>query len=168
MPTKRQVLEQLKRDELIAAVERFELPVADRRVRDLLIAALASSRKATLPKILADFKRARLKELCRGLGLDDGGREKALIVDRLAGTGVAKSGASARQEPVQASLLDDVGGSMSKSRRGMPQPTGSATAGGSTLPPGGAPSMPWSKYLSKRWMERFSSPSTTPRRRPTN
>ncbi len=48
MPLKRQVLEQLKRDELIAAVGRFELPVADRRVQNLLIEALASSRKATL------------------------------------------------------------------------------------------------------------------------
>jgi len=87
MPTKRQVLEQLKRDELIAAVERFELPVADRRVRDLLIEALASSRKATLAEILGELKRARLKELCRALGLDDGGREKALIIARLGGSG---------------------------------------------------------------------------------
>ncbi len=36
MPSKRRVLEELKRDELIAAVERFEFPVADRRVQDLL------------------------------------------------------------------------------------------------------------------------------------
>ncbi len=98
MPTKRQVLEQLKRDELIAAVERFELPVADRRVRDLLIAALGSSRRATLPEILDGFKRDRLKELCRGLGLDDGGREKALIVARLAGR------SPAAKAPVQAKL----------------------------------------------------------------
>ncbi len=82
MPLKRQVLEELKRDELIAAVDRFELPVADKRVRDLLIDALASSRTATLTAILGDLKRARLKELCRALGLDDGGREKAVIVER--------------------------------------------------------------------------------------
>ena len=85
MPSKRQILDQLKRDELIAAVERCELPVADRRVRDLLIAALASSRKATLAEILGDLKRARLKELCRTLGLDDGGREQAVIIERLTG-----------------------------------------------------------------------------------
>ncbi len=95
MPSKRQVLDQLKRDELIAAVARFELPVADRRRRDLLIEALASSRKATLTEVLGDFKRARLKQLCRDLGLDDGGRAKAPIVERLAGKGPA-----AAPEPV--------------------------------------------------------------------
>ena len=35
--TKRQILEELKRDELIAAVDRYELPVADRRSRALLV-----------------------------------------------------------------------------------------------------------------------------------
>ncbi len=94
MTSKRHVLDQLKRDELIAAVERFELPVADRRVRNLLIDALASSRKATLAEILGALKRARLKELCRALGLDDGGREKAVIIERLAGKAPA-----ARPEP---------------------------------------------------------------------
>ncbi len=84
MPLKRQVLEELKRNELIAAVERFELPVADKRVRNLLIDALASSRKAKLTEILGDLKRDRLKELCRAFGLDDGGREKAVIAERLA------------------------------------------------------------------------------------
>ncbi len=99
MPLKRQVLEELKRDELIAAVERFELPAADKRVRDLLIDALASSRKATLAELLGDLKRDRLKELCRALGLDDGGREKALIIERLGGRSPA-----ARSAPVQAKL----------------------------------------------------------------
>ena len=83
--TKRQILEELKRDELIAAVERFELPVSDRRVRELLVKALASSRTAAIAEILGDLKRDRLKELCRTFGLDDGGREKAVIVERLVG-----------------------------------------------------------------------------------
>ncbi len=85
MPTKRQVLEQLKRGELIDAVEWLELPVQDRRVRGQLIEALASSRRARLAEILGELKRDRLKELCRALGLDDGGRAKAAIVDRLTG-----------------------------------------------------------------------------------
>ena len=71
---KRRILENLKRDELIAAVERFELPVSDRRVRNLLLEALVSSQQAPLAEILADLKRDRLKELCRALDLDDGGR----------------------------------------------------------------------------------------------
>jgi len=83
MPTKRQILDELKRDELTAAVDRFELPVADRRVKVLLIEALASSQGAALAEILGELRRDRLKELCRALGVDDGGREKAAIIDRL-------------------------------------------------------------------------------------
>ncbi len=84
MPRKRQVLEKLKRAELIAGVKRFELQVADRRVRDLLVEALMSSRRVVLAELLGELKRDRLKELCRALDLDDGGREKAVIIDRLA------------------------------------------------------------------------------------
>jgi type I restriction enzyme M protein len=85
MSRKRDVLEQLKRDELVAAVDRLELPIEDRRSKTLLVEALASSRKAGLPAILADLSRDRLKELCRALGLDDSGRDKARIIARLAG-----------------------------------------------------------------------------------
>ncbi len=107
MPSKRRVLDQLKRDELLAAVERFELPVADRRRRDLLMEALASSRKATLTEVLGDLKRARLKQLCRGLGLDDGGRAKAPIIERLAGKGSpAPEPARAASPAAKAALAD--------------------------------------------------------------
>jgi type I restriction enzyme M protein len=85
MPTKRAVLEQLTRDELLAVVERYELQVADRRVRDQAIEAIAGSKKATLAESLPTLSRDRLKEVCRALDLDDGGREKSLLVDRLAG-----------------------------------------------------------------------------------
>ncbi len=93
MPKKRDVLDQLKRDELLSAVELFELEVDDRRVRDQLVDALGSSRRAALPAILEPLSRARLKELCRALELDDGGRAKAVLVDRLTGNGVTKTAA---------------------------------------------------------------------------
>lgn len=48
MSSKRDVLSQLSRDELVAVVERFELQVADRRKRDDLLEAVAASKKATL------------------------------------------------------------------------------------------------------------------------
>jgi len=87
MSRKRDVLEELKPDELRVAVDRFELPVVDRRVKGDLVEALASSRKAGLTAILMDLdlSRDRLKEICRALGLDDSGREKAVIIARLAG-----------------------------------------------------------------------------------
>jgi type I restriction enzyme M protein len=86
MPSKRDVVSLLKRDELLAVVDRFGLEPPDRRSKDGLAETVAASRKATLEEILGGFKRERLKELCRALGLDDSGREKAEIVGRLAGS----------------------------------------------------------------------------------
>ena len=85
MPTKRDVLEKLKRDELLAAADRLGLEVSDRRSRALLADTLASSRKAGLAGILEDLPRKRLKAVCRDLNLDDSGREKATLIARLAG-----------------------------------------------------------------------------------
>lgn len=85
MTSKRTVLEHLTRDELIAIVDAFELQPADRRSNAALIEAVAASKKATLGKILPDYARDRLKELCRALELDDAGKEKAVLVERLTG-----------------------------------------------------------------------------------
>ncbi len=86
MPTQREVLECLKRDELLHALDAFDLEVADRRRKDALVDTLARSRKARLHDVLTALPRRRLKEICRDLGLDESGREKAVIADRLAGT----------------------------------------------------------------------------------
>lgn len=85
MPQKREVLQLLSRDELVAAVDRFELSVTDRRAKDGLIEAVAASKKATLVEVLPELSRDRLKELCRAFDLDDGGREKSVLVERLTG-----------------------------------------------------------------------------------
>jgi len=92
MPNARQVLDLLSRDELLSLVDKHNLEVADRRQRVQLIEKLDS---VALPELLADLPRERLKELCRDLNLDEGGRDKASIIARIAG---AKS--------AQASLFD--------------------------------------------------------------
>jgi hypothetical protein len=74
MSTKRDVLAHLTRDELLAVVDRFALAGPDRRAREGLVEAVPASKKATLAEILPGYARDRLKELCRALGLDDGGR----------------------------------------------------------------------------------------------
>jgi type I restriction enzyme M protein len=115
MPSKRAVLEQLSRDELQAIVEQYELSVADRRVRDQLVEAVASSKKATLAELLPTLSRDRLKALCRALELDDSGREKAALVERLAGSSTSatpvkatngKVSGAARATPVPAAPVD--------------------------------------------------------------
>jgi len=52
MPSKREVLALLNREELVSVVEQFELSVADRRKKDELLEAVASSKKATLAQVL--------------------------------------------------------------------------------------------------------------------
>jgi type I restriction enzyme M protein len=91
MPSKRDVLVQLSREELISVVEKFELEVADRRKKDDLLESVAASKKATLAEVLLALSRERLKELCVALGLDDSGREKTILIDRLLGTGKASA-----------------------------------------------------------------------------
>ncbi len=82
---KRQILEQLYRDELVAIVDKHKLAVADRRVLKHLLEAVSSSRKVDLAAVLSGYSRARLKQLCRELDLDDSGKDKASIVERLLG-----------------------------------------------------------------------------------
>jgi len=108
MPRKRDVLEELKPDELRAAVERFELPVVDRRIKSDLVEALAGSRKAGLTAILEDLdlSRDRLKDICRALGLDDSGREKAVIIARLAGDPPPAASASSLAPPTPKKIPD--------------------------------------------------------------
>jgi hypothetical protein len=83
MPSKRQLLDALKRDELLAVVDAHDIGVADRRKKDAVVDAIVRSRSVKLDLVLGDLSRERLKELCRELGLDDGGRAKADILERL-------------------------------------------------------------------------------------
>jgi type I restriction enzyme M protein len=85
MPSKRQILAELSRDELVDIVDRHDLAPRDRRSRDALVDAVASSKKTTLEEILPALARDRLRELCRTFELDDGGREKEGLVARLLG-----------------------------------------------------------------------------------
>jgi type I restriction enzyme M protein len=99
MPSKRDVLAHLTRDELLATADQFELEVADRRVREQLFEVVASSKRAGLADALAPLSRDRLKEVCRGLELDDVGKEKAVLVERLIGAPAKASPAPAKALP---------------------------------------------------------------------
>ena len=85
MSRKREILELLTADELRGLVDRFELEEKDRRARDGMIDTLSRSHRAQLAEPLGEYPRDRLKELCRKLDLEDGGKEKAPIVERLLG-----------------------------------------------------------------------------------
>jgi type I restriction enzyme M protein len=87
MPTARQILDLLTRDELLRLVDHHGVTVADRRQKAQLAAGLEQQGHG-LAALLGDFSRDRLKEICRALGLDDSGRDKATILARLAGATV--------------------------------------------------------------------------------
>ncbi|HEY5962344.1 MAG TPA: hypothetical protein VIV60_37565 [Polyangiaceae bacterium] len=89
MPSKRDVLAQLTRDELVSIVDQFELAAIRRKRKDDPVEAIGFSKKATLAEILPTMSRDRLKELCQVFELDDSGRDKATIVESLLGTSKA-------------------------------------------------------------------------------
>jgi type I restriction enzyme M protein len=84
MPTLRQVLDLLSRDELLALVDAHGVIVGSRRAKAHLADRLEE--KGLAPDLLlGGLSRDRLGELCRALGLDDGGRAKAPLIERLSG-----------------------------------------------------------------------------------
>ncbi len=86
MAVPRELLNQLNRGELLQAIEQLGVEVRDRRVREQLVEGLAGHKGLNLEAILGEPAAGqRLKELCRALGLDDGGREKAGMLARLTG-----------------------------------------------------------------------------------
>ena len=85
MASKRDIVEQLKRDELQSAVEVYDLEVRDRRVNEDMVDAVVRAKRVRIAEILAPMSRDRLKEICAGLQLDESGREKSLLIDRICG-----------------------------------------------------------------------------------
>jgi type I restriction enzyme M protein len=100
VPIARDVLSLLLRDELLVVIDRFALTPPDRRAKEGIVETILDAPAATLSECLADLSRDRLKDLCRALGLDDSGREKAVIIARLTGVPAAPS-APAAPKPVR-------------------------------------------------------------------
>src|SRR5688572_5782221 len=98
MPTARQLLDLLTRDELLHLVDHHGVTVRDRRQKAHLAEQL-EAKAHPLPELLEGLSRDRLKELCRALGLDDSGKEKAAIIARLAGAAASPAPAPAAAKP---------------------------------------------------------------------
>lgn len=121
MANKRQVLAQLSRAELLNFVTETGVEVSDRRVRDKLVDALATSRSARLPALLSTLSRDRLKQLAGALGLETGGRDKAAFVDRLSG-----AAPSAAAKPVPSKRGPRAAGPAGPGKRGVVARTSTA------------------------------------------
>ncbi len=82
---RRSVLEQLSRERLAELTARFELDVSDRRSLDGHIDAIVRKRSLDFRSLLHVLKREELQAACEALGLDAGGREKSMLVERIVG-----------------------------------------------------------------------------------
>lgn len=82
---RRVALEQLGRDRLIAITDDFGLEVGDKRVVENHVSTLLRSKSIEFEQVLGLLKREELQAICAALGLDQGGREKDLLVKRILG-----------------------------------------------------------------------------------
>jgi len=95
MSFKRRVLSALGKDALLEIGRGLELEVTSRMGVEELRGALAKSKRAKLDAIVQEsMSRDTLKAICGAVGLDDTGKEKAALVERIlaAGSGMTANG----------------------------------------------------------------------------
>jgi hypothetical protein len=92
MSFKRRVLSALGKDLLLEIGRGLELDVTTRMGVEELRDALARSKRATLDSIVQEsLPRDTLKDICGAIGLDDTGKEKAALVERILAASGGKS-----------------------------------------------------------------------------
>jgi type I restriction enzyme M protein len=138
MATKRQVLDLLSRDELHELVDHHHVAVSDRRSKAHLAERIDESGPG-IADLLAGFSRDRLKELCRALELDDGGREKAVLLERLAGPRGTRvpaqgGGSLAKSSPPAKSVGANGNGALSSRKSGLAAEQLDLSLGGKLTP----------------------------------
>jgi adenine-specific DNA-methyltransferase len=85
MATKRTILETVSRQGLLEVARSFEIAGLTGKSKAEIIDALTAARSVGIEAVLGLFSRDDLKGMCRDLGLDDTGREKQVLIERLLG-----------------------------------------------------------------------------------
>ena len=85
MVKKPKALAALTRQKLLEIAKDNEVSGLSAKNKDEIVKALSSERKVNLIDILADLSRDELKAICNEAGLDDTGREKAVLIERIVG-----------------------------------------------------------------------------------
>mgnify|MGYP002620066318 CR=1 FL=1 len=136
-------LQVLTRNELLVFADVLKVEVVDRRVKGLLVEALSGVEPIRLGEVLRTFPRDRLKELCRTLQLDDSGKAKAPLVERLLAYGKPRTtpraaAASPRPARKPRSAPEANGASITRSKavpsqpRSLPTPSRSSPSSSMT------------------------------------
>jgi type I restriction enzyme M protein len=87
-PKKRTALEVLTKKRLAQLVHEFGLDVPGSRPKAELVEAIAQAKTATFADVLAQLNRAELKDICRAHDLDESGKDKATIIERILGVDI--------------------------------------------------------------------------------
>ena len=95
MASRRQVLETLTRQHLLDLAATADVGGLTGKAKADIVDTLVASRSLTLEQVLATLSRDQLKAVCRELGLDDTGKEKQVLIDRLLGAGANPAATSA-------------------------------------------------------------------------
>jgi len=82
---RRKILTALTRARLLEVAGRFEVAGLSGKSKEQVVGAITGKRSIPTRQLLETLKRAELKAVCRAVGLEDGGREKSLLVARLLG-----------------------------------------------------------------------------------
>ncbi len=85
MASKRKIVEAMTRNGLLDVARHFEITGLTTLSKANIVDALAGSRKVQPEEFLTLLARDDLKGLCSSLGLDESGREKQVLIDRLMG-----------------------------------------------------------------------------------
>jgi len=85
MATRRKILESLTREALLAIAAQADVGGLSSQPKANVVQALVGTPKLTKQALLEALTRDQLKAACRHAGLDDSGREKAVLVNRLMG-----------------------------------------------------------------------------------
>lgn len=131
-PDKRSSLDTLSKPQLLEIAKGFELGVSAGRLKSEIIEAIAASKRASFESVLELLSRNDLKKICRDHDIDESGRERRVIIDRILGrqpTGAEDAGAG--YQPTLAAVDVDAAYDASKRKRKRKQKP-AATNGAST------------------------------------
>lgn len=84
-PEERQMLAGLSRARLLELARDYGIAGLTNKAKDQVVSALAGAGGIEVSELLGRLNRDELKQACRSLSLDDAGREKAILVERLKG-----------------------------------------------------------------------------------
>lgn len=110
MASKRKILETISRQDLLEIARNFDITGLTGKNKVEIIDSVVGVRSISADAVLGLLSRDDLKAICRDLGLDDAGREKQALIDRLLGQDEPTEAAATTEETQMAKKKPAAGG----------------------------------------------------------